>query len=91
MKNYRYQYNCVNPLDTEELFHIIDNNIDITYNTFLKHVNKEDFAALCEELGYSKDFHIKNDWHVSYHRAKYEGETIYFMCHSAIEYIFKAG
>lgn len=90
MKNFYYQYNCVNPLDTEELFYIVDNNIDITYNTFLKHINSQDFKELCNDLGYNEDFHIKNDWHVSYHRAKYEGKTIYFLCHSAIEYVFKA-
>lgn len=90
MKNYYYQYNCVNPSDVEELFHIVDNNIDTTYDTFLKYVNNEDFKELCNDLGYSKDFHIKNDWHVSYHKAKYKGNIIYFMRHSAIEYVFKS-
>ncbi len=90
MKSCHYRYNCVNPDDEKELFYIIDNNEEITYKTFLKHVNNESFKILCLKLGYNKNFHIKNDWHVSYHKAKYEGEIIYFLCHSAIEYVFKA-
>ena len=89
MKNYIYAYNCTAPLDDEELFYIIDNYEEITYNTFLKHVNSESFEELCHSLGYNKDFHIKNDWHVTYHKAIYNNEVIYFLCHSAIEYVFK--
>lgn len=89
MGKYRYAYNCVSPLDRDELFHIVDNYIDIKYETFRKHVDKEDFQELQKQLGYDKWLHIKNDWSVSFHRSKYKGKTIYFLCHSAIEYVFK--
>ena len=90
MKNYFYSYNCTAPADLEELNYIIDNNEEITYNTFRKHINNESFYSLHESLGYSKDFHIKNDWHVTYYKAKYKGITVYMLCHSCIEYVFKS-
>lgn len=31
---------------------------------------------------------LKKDWHVSYHKSTYQGRPCYFMCHSAIEYVF---
>jgi hypothetical protein len=31
---------------------------------------------------------MAGDWHVSYHRSKYKGKTVYYFRHSAIEYIF---
>lgn len=86
--NRHYQYNCTCPIDLEELNYIVDNNTDITYNTFLKNVNTEDFQSLKTNLGYTKNFSIKNDWHVTYHKTTYKGKRIYFMCHSRIEYVF---
>jgi hypothetical protein len=68
---------------------MVDNNIEITRSTFLKHVNRVDLKELETRLGYSRDFHIINDWHVTYHRSKLEGKRVYYLCHSAIEYIFK--
>lgn len=75
---YLYSYCCVNPMCEEELFHIYDNNEDVTYDIFIKHVDRDEFNDLCRCLGYNKDFRIKNDWHVSYHKSDYNGETIYF-------------
>lgn len=84
-----YTYNCTNPDDTEELEYICDNHIDITYNTFIKNVNPDSFKELCSSLGYDKHLHIKNDYAASFRRSKYKGKYIYFVVHSAIEYVFK--
>ena len=91
MKDYHYQYNCVCPADTdiEELYCIVDDNKEITYSTFLKHVGVEEFKELCNNLGYGKCLHIKNDWSVFYRKAKFQSATIYFLVQSAIEYVFK--
>jgi len=32
---------------------------------------------------------ISKDWDVSYCRSKLHGKTVYFMVHSAIEYVFR--
>lgn len=84
-----YQYCCVSPNSLKELKYIIDNNSDVTYNTFIKHVDKDDMNLLKKDLGYNRDLTLKNDWHVSYHKSKLpDGRPVYFLCHSAIEYIF---
>lgn len=84
-----YQYDCVNPRSLRELEFIIDNSEDIVYSTFVRNVNKDDLKILKERLGYSRSFPLKNDWHVSYHKSKLpNGNSVYYMCHSYIEYIF---
>jgi hypothetical protein len=34
---------------------------------------------------------LKADWHVSYHKGRYLGRQVYYVRHSAIEYIFSKG
>jgi len=95
MNKATYQYCCVSPRDLEELQYIVDNNQNITYPTFRKHVNTESFNEIKEDLGYTsqlkKDCNIalSNDWSVSFHKSKTpDGKSVYYICHSAIEYIF---
>lgn len=85
----RFQYDCVNPNSLEELEFIIDNGEEITLQEFKDNVNSEDFGYLLESLGYSEDFPIDEDCHVQYNRSiKEDGKTVYYMVHSAIEYVF---
>lgn len=85
----RFQYDCVSPNSLEELEFIIDNGEEITLQEFKNNVDSEDFHQLVENLGYSEDFPINEDWHVKYNRSiKEDGETVYYMVHSAIEYVF---
>ena len=85
-----YQYCCVSPKSLRELEFIIDNAREITYETFIKHVNKEDLADLKQDLGYGRHgLTLKNDWAVSYHKSKLpNSKPVYFLCHSCIEYVF---
>ncbi len=87
MKN--FETSCVNHPNVEELHHIVDNARKITRRTFLKHVNREELKQLESDLGYGKQFPITQDYHVSFCKSrKAGGKTVYFLCHSAIEYIF---
>jgi hypothetical protein len=76
----------------EALVDMIDRNIQITRRTFLKHVSREDLDLSSDCLGYAKHpsqgLTMAGDWHISYHRSKYMGKTVYYFRHSAIEYIF---
>ena len=84
-----YRYNCTSPISLNELEYIIDNNKKITLNKFVKLVNKTDFKNLVAALGYSKDFKINEDWHVTYHCGKFKnGEQFAYLQHSGIEYVF---
>lgn len=91
-----YYSNCVHYPDIDELNHIIDVNKEITYKTFRSHVDTESFNEVKEGLGYTAklkrncNLTIQNDYAVSFHKSKTpEGKTVYFIRHSAIEYIFK--
>lgn len=88
-----YQYCCVTSPDIEELFYIVDNAREITYRTLLKHVDCEDLKALCRSWGYCRNgLHLSHDWAVSYYKSKLQcGARVYYIRHSAIEYIFFRG
>lgn len=40
------------------------------------------------EVASNRPLTLKKDWHVTYHKSTYQGRPCYFMCHSAIEYVF---
>lgn len=83
-----FRYNCVSPDSLKELNFIVDNMIEITYDTFLKNVNLESFQELSKNFGYRRDFHIKNDQTVTYHKCKLKNKVAYICCWSAIEHVF---
>jgi len=94
---YFYYNNCVNwdrdYVDSEGgLSDMVDNAIDITRSTFVRHVDKDSLAVLEKELGYERfkrrGLTMANDWAVQYYRSKLHGTTVYFFKHSAIEYVF---
>jgi len=70
----------------------IDNAIDITYRTFMEHVNQAQVRELFPfyewKPGRQPGLRLKDDFAVSYHRSKFMGKICYYMRHSAIEYIF---
>ncbi len=71
---------------------MIDAAIDITRQTFLKHVDREEMDCIEGGLGYEKDprkgLTMAADYAVSYHRSKYQGRLCYYFRWSAIEHIF---
>ena len=97
MKKYGYFNNCVN-WDAEDvctldgLSNMIENSIEITRKTFLKHTDREQTKDIELQLGYSAHFRqglvMARDWAVSYYRSKLHGRRVYFFDHSAIEYVF---
>lgn len=96
-KNYVYHRQCTSFSHTEahkpgNLIEMIDNNLEITRETFLRQVDRDDLSSIAKELGYedhpSRGLTMKNDYHITYHRSKLYGKTVYYFRHSAIEYIF---
>lgn len=90
----RYYTNCMNwpRADVHApggLCDMIAEETGVTRRTFLHHVNRDDLKAIEEALGYDRGFRMSGDWHVSYHRSKLHGVTVYYFKHSAIEYVFK--
>lgn len=68
---------------------MVDRARDISYETFMRQC---DCADLVENMGYATGrevgLHLKDDWHVSYHKSTFQGMPCYYMRHSAIEYVF---
>ena len=73
---------------------MISSGQDITRRTFLRHVDRASRGEVEQALGYAPHdpgavLTMKRDFHVSYHKGKLHGETVYFFKHSAIEYVFR--
>jgi len=87
----KFRTSCVNST-ASAISDMVDNAIDVSRKTFLKHVDRDDLAAMEAAMGYadhpSRGLTMAADWHVSYHRSKYRGRRCYYFCHSCIEYIF---
>jgi hypothetical protein len=93
MEKLKYQYCCVSPSSLEELQFIIDNNSEVTYNTFIKKVDKDELNQLKSNFGYVNNskygLTLKKDWYVSYHKSKLpDNRVCYYLRHSGIEYVF---
>ena len=97
MSDLTYHNNCVNWPATDVhaeggLVDMIDSSLDVSRKTFLQHVDRESLQDLEEQLGYEKHpkqgLTMAGDYCVSYHRSKLHGETVYYLKHSAIEYVF---
>ena len=97
MRKYRYYKSCVDfswaeASKPDGLISMIDNNIEITRETFLRNVYRDEIDELSTRLGYALHpkwgMMMKDDYHVTYHRSQFRGKRVYYFRHSAIEYIF---
>jgi len=74
---------------------MVANAMSISRRSFLKHVNREDLSELEGCLGGAshprRGLTIAGDRHVAYYRGKLHNERVYFMTHSAVEYVFRNG
>jgi len=69
---------------------------DITRATFCRNVDRASREQVENDLGYAPHhpgsiLTMKRDYHVSYHRSKLHGKTVYLFKNSAIEYVFTDG
>ena len=82
---------CVNwpTWHVDELSAMIDEALEITRATFLKHVNRDSLVSIESGLGYDRNgMRMGQDYAVTYHRSKLQGALVYYFQHSAIEYVF---
>lgn len=86
-----YHRSCVEHNDTNvHLLHeMVENAKEISWKTFSRNCIWQPVAkSLHYAIGSSKGLHLKDDWHVSFYKSKYNNKVCYYMKHSAIEYIF---
>ena len=66
---------------------MVDNSKEIKYTTMFRAVPA--LSQWAEDMGYSKNgLALSRDYHVRYYKSFYKGVACYYVCHSAIEYIF---
>ena len=85
---------CVgaNGQDINDMRDCVD-EFDLTLEEFIGLVGREDIETFALNMAYESvddpdTFCLANDWHVSYHRSVYQGMSVAYLVHSAIEYIF---
>lgn len=65
--------------------------VDVSRQTFMKHC-RDSAREVFMNLGYAshpkRGLTAAGDYHISYHRSKWNGKRCYFFCWSAIEHIF---
>jgi hypothetical protein len=91
---YKFYSDCVgwpeNKIDA--LHEVIDSGKQITRETFLKHVDRDELRGIETDLGYEQDSRngltMAKDWHVDYRRSTMSGKRCYLFVHSAIEFVF---
>src|SRR4051812_36930825 len=90
---YKFLTDCVRSNDGEAIRAMVEDCIDITRETFLKHVDKQQMIEMEQGLGYEKrrskqGLTMARDWAVSYHRSTYQDKPCYYFRWSGIEHIF---
>lgn len=62
---------------------------EITAETFFRHVSLKDISGdLGYAFGHEKGLHLKDDYHVSYHRSQWRGVPCYHLEWSGIDHVF---
>ena len=91
---YRFYSDCVSwPRNqVNELCECIDDAIDISRKTFLKHVDRVEQESIERSLEYAghwkQGLTAAADWGIRYQRSKLNGTRVYMFVQSGIEYIF---
>jgi len=77
--------------DVDELEAMVDRARDISFEAFAQHVDWKPTARLMgyvTEMGES-GMRLEGDRCVTFHSSTWRGEPIFFMVHSAIEFVFR--
>ena len=95
--SYEFYCNCVSwpPRDVRReggLSDLINDRVEISRRTFLKHVNREDLKTQEYECGYQQHprqgLTMAGDQYVEYFRSRWHGKRVYGFRWSSIEYVF---
>lgn len=80
---------CVQ-LDGDDISDMVEQATEITASTFKRNIGNNSYSWLSQELGYSDlpNLSLATDYHVSFHKSKYQGQRCYYCRWSAIEYVF---
>lgn len=78
--------------DVPDLHAMVERARSITFDTFARHV---DYQALAEQMGYATgrghlgELRLGDDRAVGFFSSTWRGVPVYYMVHSAIEFVFR--
>ncbi len=93
LKDYTFSTSCIEA-DGDDINEMRDHakQREVTYRTMLQHCEgllewavEHDYSLRCNQV---HGVTLRNDWSVSYHRSWYRGEPCFYLCWSAIEFIW---
>ncbi len=82
----KYLTSCVDCGNGPAIEAMTDCGREVTLGTIRRHC--DDLAEWETQAGYGRHFPLSGDYHVTYHKSTYRGHPCYYVCHSAIEYIW---
>jgi hypothetical protein len=80
MKPFVFITDCVSAKGSD-IQDMVDRAREITYRTI------STYCELSDVFGHPSPS-LKKDWAVRFFKSKYQGLPCYYVCHSAIEYVF---
>jgi hypothetical protein len=88
---YSYTTCCIHST-AEAIAAMVEGARDVTLRTVRQHcdISKWERASGYDTGGQRGGLRLRHDYHVSYSKSRYEGRPCYYICHSAIEYIWIA-
>lgn len=86
---------CCVTAEGADIEDMVDNARDISRRTFLRYVDRAGLFEIEVGLGYathpSRGLTMAGDWHVSYHKSRYQGRPCVYFRQSMIEHVFCPG
>lgn len=88
----RFLASCdsISQSDVPDLEVMIDEAEEITNEDFLAAIGHKEYDILERVLGYGVALRLADDYHVSFNRSTFKGQSVVYLVHSCIEYIFSA-
>ncbi|MCX7173900.1 MAG: hypothetical protein NT159_08235 [Proteobacteria bacterium] len=89
MQRFEYHINCISA-NANDIRDMIDRAREVTVTTIKKHCR---WRAVAAELGYitgarKSGLRLDADWHVRFHKSRYQGKPCYYIAWSGIEHVF---
>jgi hypothetical protein len=77
--------------DVDELRAMVERSRDISFETFARNV---DWKPLAQSMGYAVEpgasgMRLDADRGVAFHSSSWRGESVYYLVHSAIEFVYR--
>lgn len=86
--DYQFVTSCVSAKG-EDIQEMIDNSRPVKWETFYNYIRPSIVQELFPTYKNSS-LNIEDDYAVTVHKSKYRGKRCYYICWSAIEFVFQA-